>query len=131
MLEHPRSVDYKALLKGPAGQVAEYIERHVAELSMNSVTSKGAIIQSVKGGVFLYLGFEPKMIDGGFVDVPTVSNIQLGDMSNRGHGPKIITVWENSFPNSQYFGANVVINPKFWSEMGYQRHEDMFWLKRR
>lgn len=131
MNENPSSVDYKALLRGPAMRVAEYIDGHIAALSMNTPTKKGYLIQSAKGGVFLDLGFTQKTVGSSLIDIPTVFNIQLGDMSSRGHGPKIVTLWENGFPSFNCFGANVVLNPGFWSHMGYQRYENMFWLKRR
>lgn len=131
MSELRSAVDYGPLLKGPSAQVANYIERHVAALSMNVPTKGGTIIQSVKGGVFLDLGFRQKSIGGTLVDIPTISNIQLGDMSSRGHGPKIVTIWESAFPDYRYFGADKVTYAPFWEEMGYRMYEGLFWLKRR
>lgn len=121
--------EYAEVLENPARAIGNYIERHVANLSLLESTRRGYLITSTEGRILLDLGVSTKIIDNRLFYIPTVFNIQLGDYSERGHGPAIIEVWENSFPGCSIFGADKVINPNFWRSVGYRPFDGTFWLK--
>jgi len=123
------SYEYATALKNPVGAIGKYIEQHVANLSLMTSTRQGYLVTSTEGRILLDLGITTRVIENKLFYIPTVFNIQLGDYSNRGHGPTIIGIWEKSFPGCSIFGADKVINPVFWRNVGYKPHDERFWLK--
>jgi len=107
-----------------------YIDSFIAPVLLSQILGSSAVIKTTEGGINLSVGFTDKLINHQRITIPTVFNIQMGDRVSQGHGGKIIHTWEESFPEAEYFGADSVTNPIFWSKMGYMLYEPGFWIKK-
>ncbi len=119
------------LLQQSINALSVYVEDKVAPILRAESGGKSGLIVAADGAINLSLGFMDRVIDHRIVTIPTIFNIQLGHKINSGHGPIIVSLWEQSLPSFEVFGADSVTNPKFWTRMGYKPFDGRFWLKRK